>query len=109
MQDLAQKCRTSKEDVAEYWQRVVGFYAQRAKKASSWFTLSWMVLTPLQNICMKYPEAEKNGGGRVLKHLDIKKSPEVGLWRWVKRAGDLFLLGTTDDHGAEQVARGTPV
>jgi hypothetical protein len=49
------------EDVAKQWGQgfrpsdmflvsVSRFQAQRAKKASSWLTLSWMVVTPLQNI-----------------------------------------------------------
>jgi len=104
MQDVAQKCKI--------WRKNAGCGTKMqdlAQKCKMWQNIKGRRGRILAESCGFLRPARKEGIKLVHTQLDGAHAPEVGLWRWVKRAGDLFLLGTTDDHGAEQVARGTPV
>jgi len=80
-----------------------------AQKSKMWQNINRIRGRIMVESCRFLRPARKEGVKLVHTKLDGAHTPEVGLWRWVERAGDLFLFGTTDDHGAEQVAGGTPV
>merc|ERR550534_438613 len=53
--------------------------------------------------------ASEEGVELVHRKLDGVHTPEVSLRRDTQWTGNVLLLGTTHDHCAEEVARGTPV